>query len=66
MKVWCYLQDAHLIPLGHNGVHVGVAHKKGHNTVRNDKGQLHQHPAVVAHNIGVIAHVKLGAEWHLV
>ena len=60
------LQDAHLVPLRNDPVHVGVADKEGDNAVGDGAGQLNQHAAIIADDVIVFPHIEFCADGHLV
>lgn len=60
------LQKTHLVPLYYNVLHVFVASKKAHHSVRYNPSQLHHHVSEVPHDSCILAFVELGANLQLV
>ena len=61
-----YRKDAHVMPLRHNLVHVGVGDKEADEAVWNGCCELNEHPPIVSDDIVIITHLKFCADWRLV
>mmetsp|Transcript_20938 Transcript_20938/g.63025 ORF Transcript_20938/g.63025 Transcript_20938/m.63025 type:complete len:211 (-) Transcript_20938:1809-2441(-) len=54
------IKDAHVVPLGHDLIHVPVRHEEAHHPVRHHRCKLHQHLAVAPDHVRVRAQIELG------